>query len=157
MRGQKSRKGEGAGVRTGFEGGQTPLYRRLPKISKPMKGHTKTEYLLVKIPMLNEFQDGEHIDSQSLAERGLLAPKRRTLLKVVGGDELEKKNLVVAAHAFTESARKMIEENGGQCVLMSPTRPITLAEDMKEKKQLVSMQRKALKERRLAAQQQSSE
>ena len=63
MRGQKSRSGEGGGVRPGFEGGQTALYRRLPKfVGKPMKGHTKLEYELIKLEFLNECAEGATVD-----------------------------------------------------------------------------------------------
>lgn len=56
MRGQKSRKGNGAGVRAGFEGGQTALYRRLPKYQgSPQKGHTKTVYELIKLGTFLKF------------------------------------------------------------------------------------------------------
>ena len=72
MRGQKSRSGEGGGVRPGFEGGQTPLYRRLPKfVGKPMKAHTKTEYTLIKLEMLNEVPDGSTVNFDTLLEAGV--------------------------------------------------------------------------------------
>lgn len=126
MRGQKSRKGNGAGVRAGFEGGQTALYRRLPKyVGRTMRGHTKTIYELVKIDMLNAAADGSEIDMSQLMEMGVMtkANKGRKIYKVIGGDiELTAKNVVVKAHKFTESARAAIEANGGSCILMSPTR-----------------------------------
>lgn len=151
MRGQKSRKGEGAGVRAGFEGGQTALYRRLPKlVGKPMRNHKKTKYSLIKLHMLNEVEDNSEVDYHSLQEMGVVTKPKRTrrIFKVVGGDALERKGLVVKAHAFTASARAAIEENGGRCVLMSTTKPITLEEAIKEKKVLRMEQRKKLKARR---------
>ncbi len=151
MRGQKSRKGNGAGVRAGFEGGQTALYRRLPKFQgSPQKGHTKTEFSLIKLAVLNEVADGAEVDWNALFEQGLVTKAKRTrrLFKVVGGAELTKKNLIVKAHAFTESARTAIEENGGTCVLMSRTRPITAAQAEKERIVKVTEQRKQLKARR---------
>ena len=129
MRGQKSRSGEGGGVRPGFEGGQTALYRRLPKfVGKPMKGHTKLEYELIKLEFLNECKEGSTVDIASLVEQGVAtkANKQRNQAKVIGNGELTVKNLTVKAHAFTESARAAIEANGGTCILMSPTRPIPL-------------------------------
>eukprot|EP01038_Epipyxis_sp_PR26KG_P011553 gene11553-15473_t len=136
MRGQKSRSGEGAGVRAGFEGGQTALYRRLPKfVGKPQKGHTKTVYELIKVPMLNEVDDNSEVDFQALEESGITTKtnKGRSIFKVVGGaegTELTAKGLTVKAHAFTESARAAIEANGGKCIVLSPTRniPIEIAE-----------------------------
>ena len=85
MRGQKSRKGNGAGVRAGFEGGQTALYRRLPKyVGRTMRGHTKTIYELVKIDMLNAAADGSEIDMSQLMEMGVMtkANKGRKIYKV---------------------------------------------------------------------------
>lgn len=126
MRGQKSRSGNGAGVRAGFEGGQTALYRRLPKfVGKPMKGHTKTVYELIKLDMLNGIGEGSEVDMSTLLDLGVVtkANKGRKIYKVIGGDEeLTAKNLVVKAHKFTESARSAIEAAGGSCILMSPTR-----------------------------------
>jgi len=150
MRGQKSRKGNGKGVRIGFEGGQTALYRRLPKINKPQKGHTKTVYTLIKLSHLNAVADGEQIEFQTLFDRSIVTKvnKGRNLFKVVGGEELTAKNLVVKAHAFTESARVAIEGNGGQCILMSRTRPVPKDQDDKEKAELKETQLAALKARR---------
>jgi large subunit ribosomal protein L15 len=151
MRGQKSRKGEGAGVRPGFEGGQTALYRRLPKlVGKPMKSHKKTKFSLIKISMLNQVEDGSEVDFDYLFERGFATKvaRKKRLFKVVGGEELTVKNLVVRAHGFTASARAAIEENGGRCVLMSRTKPITIEEAAKERKALRTAQNKRLKERR---------
>ena len=135
MRGQKSRSGEGAGVRAGFEGGQTALYRRLPKfVGKPMKGHTKTVYELVALEVLNDIKDGATVDYAMLLEEGLVtkANKGREIYKVVGGAELKTKGLAVSAHAFTASAKAAIEGNGGKCILLSPTRHIPLDQALAE-------------------------
>lgn len=123
MRGQKSRSGEGKGVRPGFEGGQTALYRRLPKFQGgPQKGHTKTEYALIKLDMLNEVgQDGSDISSDSLFKSGILTKQKATLYKVVGGNPLTLSGLTVKAHAFTGAARAAIEGSNGKCILLSPT------------------------------------
>lgn len=132
MRGQKSRSGEGSGVRIGFEGGQTPLYRRIPKIHRPMKGHKKVIFNLIKLEALNELEDGETVDSSILREKKLISKpnKGRKLYKVVGGADLAVKNLVVKAHAFTESARAAIEANGGQCIIMSRTKLNCIQEEL---------------------------
>lgn len=121
MRGQKSRSG--SGTRPGFEGGQTPLYRRLPKfVGRPMgPGHKRTEYALLKIGFLNECEDGTTVTMQTLQEMGVATKQKRKLYKVVGGSELTAANLTVKAHAFTSSAVAAIEGKGGKCVLVSPT------------------------------------
>ncbi|RYG68937.1 50S ribosomal protein L15 [archaeon] len=150
MRGQKARSG--GGVRPGFEGGQTPLYRRLPKIvGKPMRSHKKTTFRLIKLQHLNEIEDEAEVDFDMLLERDVVTKQKRVhkLVKVVGGDELLRKNLIVRAHGFTESAKKAIEANGGQCILMSPTRKgVTLADNLQAKEELRREQRKNLKIRR---------
>lgn len=121
MRGQKSRSGRP--TRPGFEGGQTPLYRRIPKfVGRPMgKGHKRTEYALVKIEHLNTCSAGAVVTLQSLQETGVVTKQKRKLYKVVGGEELTVPNLTVKAHAFTSSAVGAIEKAGGKCVLVSPT------------------------------------
>lgn len=121
MKGQKSRSG--GGVRRGFEGGQTPLYRRLPKyVGHPFLGHTKKKYNLIKLEMLNRMPDGSTVDYQVLHHAGIAhkTPSKRKKYKVMGGAEipLTVKNLTVRAHAFSANAREQIEQNGGTCVEM---------------------------------------
>lgn len=152
MRGQKSRSGEGGGVRPGFEGGQTALYRRLPKfVGKPMKGHTKTEYELIKLDMLNQCKEGSTVDFEVLVAQGVAtkANKGVTIQKVVGSGELSVKGLTVKAHAFTESAKAAIEANGGSCLVMSPTRPIPLEQALAEKATVAAEKLVKLKELRV--------
>lgn len=155
MRGQKSRAGRGKGVRHGFEGGQTPLYRRIPKYpGNPHRGHKKTKFTLIPLIELEVADDNATVDFEYLAERGFTrrrkVPRKMRLFKVTGGLEyFSKKGLTVRAHAFTKSARALIEANGGTCVLMSRTRNITLEEDKKRKRALWADQaakRKALRE-----------
>jgi large subunit ribosomal protein L15 len=121
MRGQKSRSGRPS--RPGFEGGQTPLYRRVPKFTgRPMgPGHTKTEYGLMKIEFLNGLEENSIVTFDSLLQAGLMTKQKRKLIKVTGGAELNVKGLTVKAHAFTSSAVAAIEGAGGKCVLVSPT------------------------------------
>jgi large subunit ribosomal protein L15 len=139
MRGQNSRKG--GSVRPGFEGGQIPLYRRLPKyVGKPQKGHTKTEFEIIKLSMLNDVKDNETVDFKSLVELGITTKenkgrgravggrKRQGPYKVLGGDDLTTSGLTVRAHAFSESAKAAIEGKGGKCVVLSPTRHIPIEE-----------------------------
>jgi large subunit ribosomal protein L15 len=121
MRGQKSRSGRPS--RPGFEGGQTPLYRRVPKFTgRPMgPGHKKTEYGLMKIEFLNGMEENSIVTFEALKEAGLMTKQKRKLVKVTGGAELTVKGLTVKAHAFTSSAVSAIEAAGGKCVLVSPT------------------------------------
>ncbi len=108
-RGMKGEKARGK-IRQGFEGGQMPLQRRLPKL-KGFKPRDKVEYQLVNVGRLNLFADGDRVDPDSLLEKGLI--KREELpVKILGAGELEKK-LVVRAHAFTAGARAKIEALGG--------------------------------------------
>lgn len=107
-KGQNARSG--GGVRPGFEGGQMPLQRRLPK-----RGFTNifaTEYATVNVSDLNRFEDGTAVDEKVLVEAGLL---KKTLdgVKILGNGELTKK-LSVSVKAFSESARKKIEAAGGK-------------------------------------------
>ena len=110
QKGQKSRSG--GGVRPGFEGGQMPLFRRLPK--RGFKNIFRKEYATVNISSLNIFDDGETVDTQKLIDRGLV---RKNLavngVKVLGNGELEKKiNLNV--ERISESAKEKVEAKGGK-------------------------------------------
>merc|ERR1719231_516610 len=123
-RGQKSRSGRS--VRPGFEGGQIPLYRRLPKfVGRPMgPGHSKTLYGIVKLNVLNSVAEGSTVDYEMLQEQRLVSKSKFNLKKVVGGPEaFTAKGLTVKAHAFTASARSAIEANGGTCVVLPKTAP----------------------------------
>lgn len=123
MRGQNSR----GGVRPGFEGGQTPLYRRMPKWpGRPMgPGHKRTRYALVQVEHLNEaadyFPSRTIIDPGFLLDQCVLTKQKLDLFKVVGGDVPLTRPLTVLAHGFTASAAAAIEAAGGKCVLLSPT------------------------------------
>lgn len=109
-KGAKSRTG--SGVRPGFEGGQLPLIRRLPKRGFNNNAH-KTVYLPVNLESLNRFEDGTRVDEALLRSTGL-ADGRAHGIKVLGRGKLEKK-LTVCVHAFSASAREQIEANGGAC------------------------------------------
>lgn len=110
MKGQKSRSG--GGVRVGFEGGQMPLVRRLPK-----RGFTnifRRDYAWVNLETLNDrFETGTEITPEILRERGLV--DKNLPVKILGGGELTK-SLVVKAHSFSVSAKEKIEKSGGQAV-----------------------------------------
>ena len=108
MNGQNSRSG--GGVRLGFEGGQMPLYRRLPK-----RGFTNKwakEYAEVNVKDLNKFDDGATVDAAALIEKGIVK-KALDGVKVLGNGELEKK-LTVKAAKFSKSAAEKIEKAGGK-------------------------------------------
>ena len=108
MNGQNSRSG--GGVRLGFEGGQMPLYRRIPK-----RGFTniwRKEPEVVNIGALNGFEDGAEVTAQDLAEKGLIK-KPENGLKVLGDGKLEKR-LTVKANKFSKTAAEAIEKAGGK-------------------------------------------
>lgn len=108
-KGQRARSGGGPPLR--FEGGQTPLLRRLPKRGFSRQG-IKVEYEWVNLKRLNEvFKDGEEVDPLVLRERGLI--KRDAPVKILGDGELKVK-LKVKAHAFSRSAIEKIKNAGGE-------------------------------------------
>ena len=108
MNGQKSRSG--GGVRPGFEGGQMPLYRRIPK-----RGFTNiwgTEYTVINVEDLNKFEAGAVVTVEMIQEAGL-AKQVKDGIKVLGNGNLEK-NLTVQAHKFSKTAIEKIEAAGGK-------------------------------------------
>jgi large subunit ribosomal protein L15 len=109
-KGQTARSG--SSVRIGFEGGQMPLIRRIPKRGFNNARHT-VEYIPVNLGELNDFKDGTHVDEALLRKSGL-ANGRLTRIKILGTGELTKK-LTVSAHAFSGPARTKIEAKGGTC------------------------------------------
>ena len=108
MKGQKSRSG--GGVRTGFEGGQMPLYRRLPK--RGFKNVFAKVYAEVNVETLNRFDDGATVDAVALIEMGVLKNVRDGI-RILGKGELTKK-LTVVANGFTKSAEEKITKAGGK-------------------------------------------
>ena len=112
-KGQKSRSG--SSVRPGFEGGQMPLYRRLPK-----RGFTnifRKEYAIVNLDVLGKFNAGSTVDPQVLREEGIVRDLRDGL-KVLGNGEL-KHALIVRAHKFSKSAAEKIQKAGGSVEVIS--------------------------------------
>jgi large subunit ribosomal protein L15 len=111
-KGQKARSG--GGVRVGFEGGQMPLARRIPKrgfhniFAKPLE--------FVNVSALNIFEDGAEVTAESLLDAGILS-KCRYGVKILGNGELQKK-LTVKADAFSESAKEKIEAAGGKAEVL---------------------------------------
>ena len=107
-KGQNARSG--GGVRPGFEGGQLPLYRKLPK--RGFYNRFAKEYSVVNVEALNKFEDGAVIDLAVLAEAGVVS-QPKSALKILGKGELAKK-LTVKATVFSASAKEKIEAAGGK-------------------------------------------
>ena len=106
-KGQKARSG--GGVRPGFEGGQMPLYRRLPK--RGFTCRNSKEIVGINVSALERFEDGAEVSVETLIESGIVKNPRDGV-KILGNGELSKK-LTVQAHAFTEGAKAKIEAAGG--------------------------------------------
>lgn len=111
-KGQNSRSG--GGVRPGFEGGQTPLFRRIPK--RGFTNFNQKEYSIVNIEDLNRFEDGSVITPELLKEMGLVK-QVKTGVKILGDGTLEKK-LEISAHKFSKSAVEAIEKAGGTVTVL---------------------------------------
>ena len=106
--GQNSRSG--GGVRLGFEGGQMPLYRRIPK-----RGFTniwRTDYATVNVDDLNAFDEGAEVTIETLKEKKLIR-RNSKLVKILGDGNLDKK-ITVKANKFSKSAKEKIEKAGGK-------------------------------------------
>ena len=114
MRGQKSRSGRP--TRPGFEGGQMPLYRRVPKL-KHFEIINQNNFSIVNLSKLSEFKDNEIVNLDSLVKKKLLF-KPKFPLKILGSGELKAK-LKVQAHAFTKVAKNKIEAAGGSCEIIN--------------------------------------
>lgn len=110
MRGQKSRSGRP--TRPGFEGGQMPLYRRIPKLKHFPLVNPK-EFTVINVGRLGELKSGSTVCLESLVQAGLVTRPKHPL-KVLGNGDLTVK-LTVQAAAFTASAREKIEAAGGTC------------------------------------------
>ena len=113
-KGQKARAG--GGKYGGFEGGQMPLYRRLPKRGFTPPGG-KTEFAVVNVKSLGAFDAGAAVDPDGLVEAGLIKKADRALVKILGHGEVPHA-LTVKAHAVSGSARGKIEAAGGQIELL---------------------------------------
>lgn len=112
-KGQKSRSGYSQ--RAGFEGGQMPLYRRVPK--RGFHNIFAKKYGIVNVQSLNRFEEGTTVTPQLLLEQGVLK-KIKDGLRILGEGKLEKK-LTVQAHHFSESARRKIEQAGGSVEVLA--------------------------------------
>ncbi|MFV0503256.1 MAG: 50S ribosomal protein L15 [Lachnospirales bacterium] len=107
-KGQNARSG--GGTRPGFEGGQMPLYRRLPK--RGFKCRNSKEIVAINVLHLNVFEDGDVVDIAALKSKGLVSNPRDGV-KILGSGELSKK-LTVKVNYFSESAKEKIESVGGK-------------------------------------------
>jgi large subunit ribosomal protein L15 len=110
-KGQNSRSG--GGTRLGFEGGQLPLFRRIPK--RGFNNFSHVAYATVNVGDLNVFPDGSKVDLTILVSKKIIKDEKAGL-KVLGGGKLEKK-LEVTAKKFSKSAKEAIEKLGGKAVV----------------------------------------
>ena len=112
-RGTKGQKAHGK-TRLGFEGGQMPLYRQIPK--RGFTNITRKEYAIVNLTALNKFDDGAEVTPEVLVENGIVK-NLKSGVKVLGSGKLEKK-LTVKANKFSASAVSAIEAAGGKTEVM---------------------------------------
>lgn len=112
-KGQNARSG--GGVRPGFEGGQMPLVRRIPK--RGFTNNFKKVYSIVNVSDLEKFADGTEVTTELLLQEGVLSKVEEYGLKVLGNGTLTKK-LVVKANKFTKSAAEIIEKAGGKAEVL---------------------------------------
>lgn len=111
-KGQNARSG--GGVRPGFEGGQMPLYRRIPK--RGFKCINSKEIVAINLVHLNVFEDGATVDIEALKSKGLVSNPRDGV-KILGNGELSKK-LTVKVNYYSQSAKEKIEAAGGKVELV---------------------------------------
>ncbi len=107
-KGQNARSG--GGVRLGFEGGQMPLYRRLPK--RGFKCRNTKEIIAINVDLLNVFEDGTVVDIAALQSKGLVSNPRDGV-KILGNGDITK-NLTVKVNYFSKTAKEKIEAQGGK-------------------------------------------
>ena len=112
-KGQNARSG--GGVRPGFEGGQMPLVRRIPK--RGLTNNFKKVYSIVNVSDLEKFADGTEVTAELLLQEGVLSKVEEYGLKVLGNGTLTKK-LVVKAKKFTKSAAEIIDKAGGKAEVL---------------------------------------
>ena len=108
-KGHKGQKARSGAPRPGFEGGQMPLYRRLPK--RGFKNRNSKEIVGINVDVLNRYEDGAVVTVETMIETGLVSNPRDGV-KILGNGEVTKK-LTVKANAFSESAKAKIEAAGG--------------------------------------------
>ncbi len=109
--GHKGQKARSGAPRPGFEGGQMPLYRRLPK--RGFTNRNRVDYAEINVSVLNRFEDGAVVDVQTILDQKIVKDLRGGV-KILGRGELNRK-LTVKANAFSETAKQKIEACGGTC------------------------------------------
>ncbi|ENI8614604.1 50S ribosomal protein L15 [Listeria monocytogenes] len=107
-KGQKARSG--GGVRLGFEGGQLPLFRRIPK--RGFTNINRKEFAIVNLDVLNRFEDGTEVTPELLVETGIIR-NEKSGIKILSNGNIEKK-LTVKANKFSAAAKEAIETAGGK-------------------------------------------
>ena len=113
-KGHKGQKARSGAPRPGFEGGQMPLYRRIPK--RGFTNRNTLDIVAINLTVLEAFEDGATVDVNALVEKGIVKNPRDGV-KILGNGELTKK-LNVKANAFSASAREKIEALGGTAEVM---------------------------------------
>lgn len=108
-KGHKGQKARSGAPRIGFEGGQMPLYRRIPK--RGFKNRNHKEIIAINVSALDQFEDGATVDIEALLNAGIIH-KTADGVKVLGNGDLDKK-LTVKVNAFSASAKEKIEKAGG--------------------------------------------
>lgn len=125
LKGQRSRSG-GRSQMPGFEGGQTPFWKKLPK--RGFKNFTRKEYVEINVKTLESvFEDGDEVTLEVLRKRRIVK-QLRDGVKILGDGQLSKK-LTVHAHHFTVSAQKKIEDAGGQALRLTKDSQSGLSEE----------------------------
>jgi len=137
-KGQTARSG--SSIRIGFEGGQMPLIRRIPKRGFN-NANFATRYIPVNLDSLNKFDNGATVDEAALRTLGL-ANGRGARIKILGDGDLTRK-LVIKAHAFSASAREKIEKAGGTCEVVGAKAAPAPAEPVKQKQKTAKKESKA--------------
>lgn len=149
MRGQKSRSG--SGVRPGFEGGQTPLYRRVPKLKGIAGGMSAgvPKFVTINVSQLNaECETGAEVDLASLERLvGSTGARAKLPLKVLGDGEISKA-LTVKAASFSASAKAKIEAAGGKAVVLEQKAKWTRTYPAKEGKSAAAAAAPAAEEKK---------
>lgn len=112
-KGHKGQKARTGAPRLGFEGGQMPLYRRIPK--RGFNPFNRLEIVAINISSLNKFDDGSEVNCKTLKEKGIIKNEKDGI-KILGNGELTKK-LTVTASYFSQSAKEKIEKVGGSVKL----------------------------------------
>ncbi|MDF2691775.1 MAG: hypothetical protein K0S65_158 [Labilithrix sp.] len=123
-RGQKGQYARRATFKPSFEGGQTPLARRLPK--RGFKKHNQAVVAAINVSQLEVFEAGANVDERALRDRGLVKGQIDRI-KVLGNGELTKK-ITVTAHSFSKSAQEKIAKAGGKTVLVAAAQAAAAAE-----------------------------